>query len=91
MFQHLCRRPIHEYEACSWGIAPGNAIVVSSAMDMKERQAIQGFMTYAVKHFGQKAVSSGQPVDQLPGQSNMNNGKNILSSPPKELSPTGYP
>ena len=30
--QFLTRRPVEQFEECSWGVAPGNAIVVSSAM-----------------------------------------------------------
>jgi len=33
----LSRQPLSEYERCSWGISPGNAVVVSSAMDMDKR------------------------------------------------------
>ena len=40
------------YESCSWGVSPGNALVVSSAMDVKERRAIQNFLGAAVDQYG---------------------------------------
>ena len=54
--QYLTRRPVDDYEACSWGVAPGNAIVVSSAMDMSERQAIQRYMKKAAIIYGNKTM-----------------------------------
>ena len=48
----LARRPISEYESCSWGVSPGNALVVSSAMDVKERRAVQNFLGAAVDQYG---------------------------------------
>ena len=40
------------YESCSWGVSPGNALVVSSAMDVKERKAVQNFLGAAVGKYG---------------------------------------
>ena len=42
------------YESCSWGVSPGNALVVSSAMDVRERDAIQRFLGAAVDQYGGK-------------------------------------
>ena len=47
MISFSCR-----YESCSWGVSPGNALVVSSAMDVKERRAIQNFLGAAVDQYG---------------------------------------
>lgn len=33
----LERRPVTEFESCSWGVAPGRSVVVSSAMEMADR------------------------------------------------------
>ena len=52
------------YEACSWGVAPGNAIVVSSAMDVKERLAIQRYLETAVEKYGKRAPLIPQPTLQ---------------------------
>lgn len=57
-FGELTRRPIEDFEECSWGVSPGNAIVVSSAMNMDMRQAIQIFLRKAVDLYG-GFVSSG--------------------------------
>lgn len=48
----LTRQPVSAYRDCSWGIAPGSALVVSSAMDMEERLAIQIFMENIIEKFG---------------------------------------
>ena len=53
----LERRPVTDYERCSWGVAPGRAVVVSSAIDMPERLAIQSFLQNAFKKYG--GVSTG--------------------------------
>ena len=44
------------YESCSWGVSPGNALVVSSAMDVKERKAVQNFLGAAVGKYGGREV-----------------------------------
>ena len=51
-FGELTRRPLDAFEECSWGVSPGNAIVVSSAMSMEMREAIQIFMRKAVDLYG---------------------------------------
>ena len=51
----LSRRPVEQFEECSWGVAPGNAIVVSSAMAMQERLDIQIFLEKAVERYGTTA------------------------------------
>ena len=56
------------YEECSWGVAPGNAIVVSSAMNVKERQAIQIYMEKAVERYGKMA----SPITQQTNFQNQN-------------------
>jgi hypothetical protein len=45
------------HERCSWGVSPSNALVVSSAMDMPERLAIQIFLTKAVEIYGGRMES----------------------------------
>ena len=49
-FELLCldgsRRSVTEYEECSWGTAPGHFVIVSSAMEVKERQV--NFILYNV-------------------------------------------
>ena len=64
--QGLTRKPVTEYEACSWGAAPGNAIVVSSAMEVKERLAIQVYMERAAERYAKKVqfVEPTNSVDQ---------------------------
>jgi hypothetical protein len=47
----LERRPVTDYEKCSWGIAPGRAVVVSSAMDMPERLGLQSFLQSAFRKY----------------------------------------
>ena len=47
----LERRPVADYEKCSWGIAPGRAVVVSSAMDMPERLGLQSYLQAAFKKY----------------------------------------
>ena len=57
----MSRRPVDDYEACSWGVAPGNAIVVSSAMEMRERREIQNFLALAAKRYGNKTLQTQSP------------------------------
>ena len=66
LWQGLTRKPVTEYQACSWGIAPGNAIVVSSAMEVKERQAIQVYMERAAERYAKKVQVVEQPNIQDP-------------------------
>lgn len=51
-FGELTRRSLEDFEECSWGVSPGNAIVVSSAMSMEMREAIQIFLKKAVDVYG---------------------------------------
>lgn len=51
---YLTRKPVAAYEECSWGVAPGNAVVVSSAMDMEERLAIQILLQRVIERYGGK-------------------------------------
>ena len=52
------------YESCSWGVSPGNALVVSSAMDVLERRAIQNFLEAAVDQYrGSKGFVDANVVD----------------------------
>ena len=55
--QYLTRRSVEQFEECSWGVAPGNAIVVSSAMSMKNREDTQQFLQLAVQRYGQQVAS----------------------------------
>ena len=41
-------------EECAWGVSPGNALVVSSAMEMRERIALQIFLRKASKIYGER-------------------------------------
>ena len=47
----ITRRPIHEEDQCNWGVAPSNTLVVSSAMDMDERIAIQNLFVRALERY----------------------------------------
>uniref|UniRef100_A0A0K2UG72 Melanotransferrinlike [Bombus impatiens] n=1 Tax=Lepeophtheirus salmonis TaxID=72036 RepID=A0A0K2UG72_LEPSM len=49
----LIRSPITEVKNCAWGVAPGSAIVVSSAMPDPMREIIQIFLTRAFEKFGE--------------------------------------
>ncbi len=72
----LSRRPVSEYESCSWGVSPGNALVVSSAMDMKERQALQIFLGKAAEVYSERRRSSGtQSQSAGPGQRGPDRGR----------------
>ena len=35
--------PVSDYESCSWGTAPGHFVIVSSAMEMRDRVATKIF------------------------------------------------
>ena len=59
----LVRKPMHMFEECSWGVSPGNALVVSSAMPMQERQAIQIFMQKIARKYGGTARDTNRPQD----------------------------
>ena len=48
----LTRAPLSDYKRCAWGVAPGSAIVVSSAMDMEERIAIQILLSKIIDKYG---------------------------------------
>jgi melanoma-associated antigen p97 len=61
----LIRRPVSAFEECSWGIAPGNAVVVSSAMDMEERIAIQILLQNVLERYGGSVESASDPLQQL--------------------------
>lgn len=73
MVTTLTREPISSYRDCSWGVAPGSALVVSSAMDMEERLAIQILMENIIEKFGglppvppSYGPIQGQNQDQFP-------------------------
>jgi len=55
-FELLCldgsRASLDEYKICSWGVAPGHFVIVSSAMELSERKAVQKFLTKAVQRYG---------------------------------------
>ena len=53
-YNTLTRAPISQYRECAWGVAPGNAIVVSSAMDMEERLSLQFYLNSILERFGSK-------------------------------------
>merc|ERR1711923_585618 len=59
-FELLCldgsRAALNDYASCSWGIAPGHFVIVSSAMELKERFAAQKFLAKVVKRYGRAAV-----------------------------------
>ncbi len=59
----LVRRPLSDYEECSWGVSPGNAIVVSSAMDMNERLAVQTFLKKAAELYGGRVFTDADAGD----------------------------
>lgn len=64
----LTRMPMSNYRECAWGVAPGNALVVSSAMDMEERLAIQILMENIIERFGGLPPippSYGPDIDQI--------------------------
>ena len=48
----LGRMPVTSYKECAWGVAPGNVMVVSSAMDLEERYAVQLLMDKLIDQFG---------------------------------------
>jgi len=64
-FELLCldgsRRSVTEYEECSWGTAPGHFVIVSSAMEVKERQAVQKFLSKIVTKYNHDNVIKQQP------------------------------
>jgi len=49
---YLKRMPVDSYRECFWGVAPGNAVLVSSAMDMSERLFLQEFLERIRQIFG---------------------------------------
>ena len=60
MLELLCldgtRRPVSDYEQCSWGIAPGHFVIVSSAMVSTERKAVQRFLSKIVQRYSRRGV-----------------------------------
>ena len=54
-FELLCvdgsRAPLANFEACSWGVAPGHFVLVSSALDLSERRSIQRFLVRLVDKY----------------------------------------
>ena len=57
-YNTLTRAAITQYRECAWGVAPGNAIVVSSAMDMEERLSLQFYLNNILDRFGSKNLIS---------------------------------
>ena len=53
----LLRRPLSQFEECSWGVSPGNAVVVSSAMPQPERAAVQNFLSKAAELYGARTTN----------------------------------
>ena len=53
------RAAISDWDSCSWGVAPGHFVIVSSAMEPEERFATQKFLTEAVAKYGRQG--SGDP------------------------------
>lgn len=81
------RRPVTSFKECAWGISPGQAVVVSSAMDMKERQGVQNFLNKAVELYGSKMVPMSQSSKANQGNTrgvnedtNANNGRSSSQS-----------
>ncbi|TRY75589.1 hypothetical protein TCAL_00523 [Tigriopus californicus] len=72
------RRPVTSFKECAWGISPGQAVVVSSAMDMKERQGVQSFLNKAVDLYGPGLVPSSPSSDF--GRGDPNNGMDASNS-----------
>ena len=62
----LKRMPVSSYKECAWGVAPGNALVVSSAMNLEERFAIQTLMEKIIDKFGSLPPPPLSPVPQNP-------------------------
>ena len=60
LFELLCldgsRRPVSEYEECSWGVAPGHFVIVSSAMVETERKAAQKFLSAIIRTYNRDTV-----------------------------------
>jgi len=54
------RRPVSEYEQCSWGTAPGHFVIVSSAMEDTERFAVQKFLARIVEKYAHDNVVRAQ-------------------------------
>merc|ERR1711935_15860 len=71
----LSRMPVSSYKECAWGVAPGNALVVSSAMDMEERFAIQTLMEKIIDKFG----SLPPPPPPLISSQNIEYEDNLIS------------
>lgn len=61
-FELLCldgsRAPVSDYLQCSWGVAPGHFVLVSSTLDLEERYSIQTFMTRVAEKFQGKIMIS---------------------------------
>ena len=49
------RAALSDYESCSWGVAPGHFVIVSSVMEPRERSAVQKFLTAVVARYGRQA------------------------------------
>ena len=65
------RALLSDYASCSWGVAPGHFVIVSSAMEPQERKAAQKFLTRAVKKYGRGGSQS------RPGQFSFNDNFDI--------------
>ena len=54
-YELLCvdgtRAAVQNYEDCTWGVAPGHFVIVSSAMEPQERKAAQKFLARAVQRW----------------------------------------
>ena len=74
------RALLSDYVSCSWGVAPGHFVIVSSAMEPQERKAAQKFLTRAVKKYGRGGQQS------RPGQFSFNDNVNFNVGEPTNTS-----
>ena len=90
MFELLCldgsRRPVSEYEECSWGVAPGHFVIVSSAMDEIERKATQKFLQAIIAKYNRDNVARNTAANRT----NISAGEGVNSVFRDPLSYTDY-
>lgn len=70
-FELLCldgqRAELDQFRTCSWGVAPGHFVLVSSAVDVKDRARIQRFLKRVVEryqHMGDVNTNFGEDYEE---------------------------
>jgi len=81
------RAEIADYASCSWGVAPGHFVIVSSAMDPEERKVVQRFLVRIMEKYrkGLEDVSTDAIDESSPHEFDINESVGLYGNTPDLL------